>query len=420
MRGHLPLEGLRVLDLASFIAGPVATTVLGDYGAEVIKIEPPGEGDPQRRLGQAHSVPQHPVNFCWHMTNRNKRAIVLDLKHPEGRSVFERLLKTADVMVVNFPLKVRTRLRMRYEDVAPINPRLIYGSMTGYGESGPDAEQPGFDSTAFFARSGLLDALTHEGGPPAFSLPAQGDQMAGMNLFAAIAMALLHRERTGEGSEVSTSLHAGGLWSNAILAQGALLGAYVAPRPPRTKPRSALANQYRTADGRWIQLTIVREDKLWPELCKAMERTDLLEDPALPDHRQPPRARVRAGGDPRSRVRQPSLAGMAQAAAPSRDHLRPARRAQRRAARSSGGGQRRGGRQQPVRHAAHALRADQAVLRPRAGDARPRARPRRAHRRGAVRAGLQSGRDRHAAHGRRAGLTTSPRGFRGFGGLRGY
>ena len=122
MRGHLPLEGLRVLDLASFIAGPVATTVLGDYGAEVIKIEPPGEGDPQRKLGQAHSVPQHPVNFCWHMTNRNKRAIVLDLKHAEGRSVFERLLKTADVMVVNFPLKVRTRLRMRYEDVAPAQP----------------------------------------------------------------------------------------------------------------------------------------------------------------------------------------------------------------------------------------------------------------------------------------------------------
>ena len=157
MSGHLPLEGLRVLDLASFIAGPVATTVMGDYGAEVIKIEPPGEGDPQRKLGQAHSVPQHPVNFCWHMTNRNKRAIVLDLKHADGRSVFERLLATADVMVVNFPLKVRTRLRMRYEDVAALNPRLIYASLTGYGETGPDAEQPGFDSTAFFARSGLLE-----------------------------------------------------------------------------------------------------------------------------------------------------------------------------------------------------------------------------------------------------------------------
>jgi len=278
MGGPLPLQGLRVLDLASFIAGPVATTVMGDYGAEVIKIEPPGEGDPQRKLGQAHSIPQHPFNFCWHLVNRNKRAIVLDLKHAEGRSVFDRLLETADVMVVNFPLKVRARLKMRYEDVARLNPRLIYASMTGYGEHGPDAEQPGFDSTAFFARSGLLDALTYEGGPPAFSLPAQGDQMAGMNLFAAISMAILHRERTGEGSEVSTSLHAGGLWSNAMLAQGALLGSYVAPRPPRTQPRSALANQYRTADGRWIQLTIVREDKLWPELCQAMERLDLLDD----------------------------------------------------------------------------------------------------------------------------------------------
>ena len=279
MGGQLPLTGLRVLDLASFIAGPVATTVMGDYGAEVIKIEPPGEGDPQRKLGQAHSIPQHPVNFCWHLVNRNKRAMVLDLKHTEGRAAFDRLVATADVMVVNFPLKVRERLRMRYADVAPLNPRLIYASMTGYGEQGPDAEQPGFDSTAFFARSGLLDALTYEGGPPAFSLPAQGDQMVGMNLFAAVTMALMHRERTGEGSEVSTSLLAGGLWSNAMLAQGALLGAFVAPRPPRTKPRSALANQYRTSDGRWIQLTIVREEKLWPELCKAMEREDLLGDP---------------------------------------------------------------------------------------------------------------------------------------------
>ena len=279
MSDQLPLAGLKVLDLASFIAGPVATTVMGDYGAEVIKIEPPGEGDPHRKLGQAHSIPQHPVNFCWHLTNRNKRSIVLDLKHPEGRAAFDRLAASADVMVVNFPLKVRERLRMRYSDVAPLNPRLIYASMTGYGESGPDAEQPGFDSTAFFARSGLLDALTYEGGPPAFSLPAQGDQMTGMNLFAAIVMALMHRERTGKGSEVGTSLHASGLWSNALLAQGALLGAYVAPRPPRNTPRSALANQYKTADGRWIQLTIVREDKLWPELCQAIERSDLLADP---------------------------------------------------------------------------------------------------------------------------------------------
>ena len=133
MSDQLPLAGLKVLDLANFIAGPVATTVMGDYGAEVIKIEPPGEGDPHRKLGQAHSIPQHPVNFCWHLINRNKRSIVLDLKNPEGRAAFDRLAATADVIVVNFPLKVRERLRMRYSGVAPLNPRLIYASMTGYG-----------------------------------------------------------------------------------------------------------------------------------------------------------------------------------------------------------------------------------------------------------------------------------------------
>ena len=116
MSARLPLHGLRVLDLASFIAAPVATTVLGDYGAEVIKIEPPGEGDPQRKLGQAHSIPQHPVNFCWHMTNRNKKAIALDLKHAEGRAVFERLVRTADIMVVNFPLKVDAHFTVSPDD----------------------------------------------------------------------------------------------------------------------------------------------------------------------------------------------------------------------------------------------------------------------------------------------------------------
>ena len=302
---------------------------------------------------------------------------------------------------------------MRYEDVAPLNPRLIYASMTGYGESGPDAEQPGFDSTAFFARSGLLDALTHEGGPPAFSLPAQGDQMAGMNLFAAIAMALLHRERTGEGSEVSSSLHAGGLWSNAILAQGALLGAYVAPRPPRTKPRSALANQYRTSDGRWIQLTIVREDKLWPELCKALERPDLLDDPRFQttDSRRAHAAELAAILDPvfaahpwpewRKRLRHHEitfgLLGVLRDVP--HDHQAVANGA---VVDSSLPDMPRT-LSAPIRLSF----APEPVTPGRGPGAR------RAHRRGAVRAGLQPGRDRHAAHGGRAGLTTSPRGFGG-------
>ena len=198
--------------------------------------------------------------------------------------------------------------------------------------------------------------------------------MAGMNLFAAISMALLHRERTGEGSEVATSLHAGGLWSNAMLAQGALLDAYVAPRPPRTKPRSALANQYRTSDGRWIQLTIVREDKLWPELCKALERTDLLDDPRFQttDSRRAHATELAAILDPvfaahpwpewRKRLRHHEITfGLLGV-------LRDVPHDQQAVANGAVV------RQQRARDAAHPLRTDPPLLRARTGDARPRAR----------------------------------------------
>ena len=277
------LSNLRVLDIATFIAGPAAATVLGDFGAEVIKIEAPGEGDPHRLLGQAHSIPQHPVNFCWHMDSRNKKSIALDLKRAEGRAVLLKLVAKSDVLITNFPPPVRERLGLRYEDIAPANERLIYASLTGYGEEGPDAGQPGFDSTAYFARSGLLDALTYAGAPPAFSLPAQGDHATAMSLFGAIMMALYRRQMTGKGGWVGTSLLANGLWSNALIAQGALLGAFVAPRPPRDTPRSALANQYRTRDGRWLQLTIVREDKLWAPFCDAIGHPELVQDPRFTD-----------------------------------------------------------------------------------------------------------------------------------------
>jgi crotonobetainyl-CoA:carnitine CoA-transferase CaiB-like acyl-CoA transferase len=277
------LSGLRVLDIATFIAGPAAATVLGDFGAEVIKVEAPGDGDPHRQLGQAHSVPHSPVNFCWQLDSRNKKSIALDLKREEGRTVLGRLIARSDVLITNFPPPVRERLGLRYEDVAPGNPRLIYASLTGYGEEGPDAGQPGFDSTAYFARSGLIDALTYEGAPPAFSLPAQGDHATAMSLFGAIMMALYRRQITGRGGWVGTSLLANGLWSNGIIAQGALLGAFLPPRPPRTKPRSALGNQYQTRDGRWLQLTIVREEKLWPPFCEAIGRRDLLDDPRFVD-----------------------------------------------------------------------------------------------------------------------------------------
>ena len=279
MTGTLPLAGLKVLDISTYIAAPAAAVVLGDYGADVIKIEQPGEGDPNRSTITIASYPKSPVNYPWLMDSRNKRSIALDLKHPAGRAVLDRMIPAADVLITNFPLLVRERLKLRYEDVSGLNARLIYGSLTGYGETGPDRDQAGFDSTAYFARSGIIDQLRYDGHPPHFSLPAQGDRATAMAFVAGLMLALYNRERTGRGTAVSTSLLANGLWSNGVYAQAALVGAFLPLRPPRDKPRSALGNLYRTRDERWLQLSLPIEDKLWPRLCKAIARPELEHDP---------------------------------------------------------------------------------------------------------------------------------------------
>ena len=173
-----------------------------------------------------------------------------------------------------------------------VNPKLIYASLTGYGESGPDRDRPGFDATAYFARSGLLDAQRYEGGPPGVPGPAQGDRATAMSLVSAILMALMHRMKTGEGSWVGTSLLGNGLWSCGVIAQAALVGAFLPHRPPPDRPRSALGNIYRTADDRWLQLTIVRADKLWAPLCRAMGLESLIDDPRFATE---PERRARAG-----------------------------------------------------------------------------------------------------------------------------
>jgi len=278
MPGKLPLDGLTVLDISSFIAAPAAAVALGDYGADVIKVEAPGEGDPHRTNIKISSFPQSPVNYPWHLDSRNKRSIALDLKNADGRAVLDRLIAKADVLITNYPFPVRKRLRLGYEEVRSVNPRLIYASFSGYGEDGPDKDQVGFDSTAYFARSGLLDNLRYEGQPPAFSLPAQGDRASAMALFGGIMLALFQRERTGEGTRVSSSLFANGLWSNGVYAQAALVDSFISLRPPRDRPRSALSNIYLTADDRWMSITIVNEDKMWTPLCRLMDRPELETD----------------------------------------------------------------------------------------------------------------------------------------------
>ena len=167
--------------------------------------------------------------------------------------------------------------------MAGLNPRLIYASLSGFGEAGPDRDQPGFDATAYFARSGLCDQVRYDGQPPHFSLPAQGDRAAAMALLAGIMMALYQRERTGRGTVVTSSLLANGLWSNGVYAQAALLGAFLPLRPPRHNPRSALGNLYQTSDERWLLLSLPMEEMTWPRLCAALEQPQLAGDARFAD-----------------------------------------------------------------------------------------------------------------------------------------
>jgi crotonobetainyl-CoA:carnitine CoA-transferase CaiB-like acyl-CoA transferase len=275
----LPLAGLRVIDAASFIAGPVATTILADLGADVVKIEPP-DGDPYRHRTAGPGVADSPYNYRWIVDNRTKRGLALDLRQAPGRDVLCRLVERADVFVTNTPLDSRARLRIRWEDLAPLNPRLIYASVTAYGESGDEAPRPGFDATALWARTGLMDLIrASPDAPPPRSLPGMGDHPTGATLFGAIMTALYQRERTGRGGMVATSLMANGLWWNAIQVQAALCGARVEPRPPREEAASALANLYRCADGRWFLLNVLAEDRDWPRLVQALARPDLRDNP---------------------------------------------------------------------------------------------------------------------------------------------
>jgi len=272
---ELPLAGLRVLDVGTYIAAPLTATVLGDYGAEVIKVEQPGTGDPNRVIQSSHAYPKSPVNYPWEMDGRNKRSIAIDIVRPEGRTALEALIARADVLVTNFPLLLRERMRLRWEDLRDAHPALVYASLTGFGEAGPERDQPGFDSTAYFARSGFLDINRYENEPPHFSMPAAGDRATAMSLISAILLALMRRTRSGRGGRVSTSLFAAGLWSNGVAVQAALLGATLPLRPPRDRPRSALGNTYRAKDGRWFSIALPMEERFWPGLCRVIDRPEL-------------------------------------------------------------------------------------------------------------------------------------------------
>ena len=275
-------SGLRVIDAASFIAAPAAATILADFGAQVIKLEPPGEGDAYRTVSFLPGMPIGDTNYCWTVDDRNKRSLALDLKHPDARAIVHRLVAEADVFITNYPPIVRRRLGIAHDQLAHLNPRLIYASLTAYGETGAEADKPGFDSTGWWARSGMMDQVRPDAESlPARSIPGMGDHPTALALYGAIVTALFRRERTGEGAYVGSSLMASGVWANACQVQAGIDGARFVPRPPRSEALNALSNHYVCRDGRWLILAIsvAQDEKLWPRFAETIGRADLAHDP---------------------------------------------------------------------------------------------------------------------------------------------
>jgi crotonobetainyl-CoA:carnitine CoA-transferase CaiB-like acyl-CoA transferase len=273
-------SGLKVVDFASFIAGPSAAVILSDFGADVIKVEPPA-GDFWRHGHQIPPQPQAKDAYPWHLANRNKRGMTLDLKSPSAQRVLEKLVKWADVLIVNTPHPARKKLHLEYDDVVQWNSRLIYADLTGFGEKGPDANLPGFDITSYWARSGLLSMTRDAGAPPTWPVAGSGDNATAVGLYSAIVTALYRRERTGQGAYVTTSLLAEGVWSASVSIQAALCEAKFYGLHDRKNPANAAMNVYRAADDTWFVL-LVTPDKL-VDVTKAIGRPDLLTDPRFSD-----------------------------------------------------------------------------------------------------------------------------------------
>jgi len=251
---------------------------MSDFGAEVIKIERPPHGDPYRRLSFLPGMPVSELNYCWLLDNRNKKSIALNLQDDEGREALHRLLATADVFITNYPPELISRFGIGFEEVSALNPRLIYAHITGYGEQGEDINKAGYDTTAYWARSGLThliyDLTVQAGATPC----GTGDHPVSLALFGSIMLALFNREKTGRGSKVATSLMATGAWTNSCQIQAALVGAVFPPRRTRFTVLNPLVNQYQTRDGQRFIFCCLDPANDWRRICTAIGRPDLIDN----------------------------------------------------------------------------------------------------------------------------------------------
>lgn len=279
------LEDLVVVDAATFLAGPGAATMLGDFGAKVIKIEPPS-GDGYRGL-----VGRYPVPYHWLLTSRNKESLALDLSKDSGQALLHQVIAKADVMTTNFMRSQLERYQLTYPTLKVINPRLVFGHITGYGDEGPEADRRAFDVTGWWARSGMMEFVRDPDQTPLMPAPGMGDHSTATALFGAIMSGLYKRERTGEGCHVSTSLAANGVWANGMALQGVAAGNDLAEHRQQAGWVNPLSAAYGCADGSYLVLTMINTAREYPQLCAALGHPEWLQDERFSDIRQAMRNR---------------------------------------------------------------------------------------------------------------------------------
>jgi crotonobetainyl-CoA:carnitine CoA-transferase CaiB-like acyl-CoA transferase len=270
-----PLTGIKVVELGVWVAGPSCAAVLADWGAEVIKVEPP-EGDPFRGLGAAFGMTMNPP---FELDNRGKRSIALNLDIEDARYVLGDLIDNADVFVSNMRPRALEKLGLSYDKLKQTNPRLIYCQLTGYGPDTPEANRAAYDVGAFWSRAGVAASLTPAGGDPPLQRGGMGDHMTGANGAGAVAAALFHRERTGEGQRVAVSLTRIGMYMMGWDGNSQLRA-----NPPYTPPvdryhaPNPIINSFQDREGRWFWLLLLQGDRHWPDLLRAIEAPELAKD----------------------------------------------------------------------------------------------------------------------------------------------
>ncbi len=281
------MDGVRVLEVAAWTYVPSAGAVLAEWGADVIKIEHPESGDPQRGLVSSGLVPSGPggVNHMIELPNRGKRSVAIDLRTDEGHDLLMQLAAESDVFLTNFLPPARKALRLEVDDVRAANPRIVYVRGSGQGQRGPEADRGGYDGCSFWARA-VADIATPAGleWPIAQPGPAFGDLIGGAMIAGGISAALYHRERTGEALVVDNSLLATALWatSASMLAAG-LFGIGKMPSFDRLQVPNPIVNTYRTSDGRFLSLIMLQADRYWPEFVTKIGHPELVDDERFAD-----------------------------------------------------------------------------------------------------------------------------------------